>query len=61
MKNMDKNKQEEIKGEIKKLIEKINNKDTSKEERLDSLKILNALLELNINFIREIKKEIKNQ
>jgi hypothetical protein len=50
---------ENLKKEIESLIDNIKNKDTSKEDRLNSLKILNAILEYNIEFIKEVKKEIK--
>lgn len=48
---------EDIKKDVEALMDKISDENTPKEEKLAYMKLLNALLEFNTEFINEIKKE----
>jgi hypothetical protein len=48
---------EDIKKDIETLMDKISDENTPKEDKLAYMKLLNALLEFNTEFIREVKKE----
>ncbi len=53
--------QEDVKKDIENLVKKIKSSDVSPKERLESLKLLNAILEFNTNFIKELKNELDKQ
>jgi peptidoglycan hydrolase CwlO-like protein len=55
------NNQQQIQQEIESLMAKIKDDNSTKEEKLGALKTINSLLELNTEFIREIKKQLKEQ
>lgn len=48
---------EDIKKDIEALMDKISDENTPEEEKLAYMKLLNALLEFNTEFINEVKKE----
>ena len=51
---------EDIKKDIDVLMDKISDENTPKEEKLAYMKLLNSLLEFNIEFIKEVKKDLGN-
>lgn len=53
------NTQEEIKREIDALMLKVKDENISETDRLNALKTLNSLLELNVAFIRSVKKQLE--
>ncbi len=53
--------QEQIKKNVETLIEKIKSEDTSPKDRLIALKVLNSMLEVNTEFIKELKKELDKE
>ena len=48
---------EDIKRDIEALMDKISDENTPKKEKIAYMKLLNALLEFNTEFIKELKKE----
>ncbi|MDD3085134.1 MAG: hypothetical protein PHU32_04590 [Candidatus ainarchaeum sp.] len=48
---------EDIKKDIEVLMDKISDENTPEEEKLAYMKLLNALLEFNTEFIKEVKRE----
>ncbi len=50
---------EDIKKDVDALMDKISDENTPKEEKIAYMKLLNALLEFNTEFINEVKKELE--